>query len=1428
MQRTTDYLRMHCSSISRRIVKEDEVDNQTFVSLQRERCLRRLQQHDLPDWTSLKASLNDSAELKGISVKEVNDRLREFKNFACDLLGPLSQSSDLVDSTCAFLIQMIYQSYYVNKILGITHEHNAHVSAIFDESKVTSVLLNGVYGHCKFFLSLLQEDENSFAFFFSQGMQSQDPRVEPLEQMMDFPFGFNMHIRTDPFNSPPQSELPVVTWDSNEARVPDKIDSKETAWSLEYKKNGFKEEVEESEEESSEEYIIYDVSWLYESLQVLTPAMQELGLTMEDVMEMIRTNVADQSKSRESVEKELLSFFGETYIEFIRELVDHRGELFESFEDLYGQNTGQQSKGNANIPINFASLLKQKNTNRLPGQSIIVQTETEKKLFKMARKAHKKAVREMKSAKNEKSGKKLTQADIERMKAKKTKELLKAMSEPLFREKERPAEPVYEYVFDSFLEAKNSAAFIAGNKMILPNGFKRLEDKKWEEMTIPAPSKPPAEIISRFKLINVSDLDEVAQVGFAGVERLNQIQSIVYDTAYNSNENMLVCAPTGAGKTNIAMLTILHEIRNNITDDGTLRLNDFKIIYIAPMKALVAEMVENFSRKLKAFGIVVRELTGDMQMTKAEITKTQMIITTPEKWDVITRKASGVGLLQQVKLTIIDEVHLLESDRGSVLEALVARIIRNVESCQQMSRLVGLSATLPNYKDVAEFLSVSLNKGMFVFDNRFRPVPLELCFVGIKALGQAQQIKDMDDVLYDKVRDLVIEGHQVMVFVHSRNATSKTAINLLEEAGRRGESKLFMIDDYDGTTSRATRNARHKMLHELMPNGFAIHHAGLLRPDRNIVEKLFRDGGIKVLCCTATLAWGVNLPAHAVVIRGTDIYDPNHGGFIDISMLDVMQIFGRAGRPQYDTSGFACIITAHEKLAHYLSMLTCQFPIESKFLKYITDNLNAEIVAGTVADVTEGCFWLGYTYLFVRMKKNPLAYGMCYEDLNRDPYLQAKKRELIIMSARELHAARMIVFDEDKETFTSTDLGRTASHFYIKYDTIVTFNEKIQEDMMEDRLLQMLCSAQEFDQLKSREEEMEELFFLLNHSCKLLVNEIPESREGKVNILLQSCLSRTRLDSFSLSSDAAYVQQNIVRLVRGLFEYSRKCKWAALAHKTLLLSKMLDKRMWNFQTPFLQFSKRELDDETLHRLDQNSHLTPTRIKTDPEMTPDVIGRIVRNHAKGKVIKELANYFPLLDILVRTTVLNQFDTLFQLLVEIEYTPDFTWNDFYHGKVQGFWMWIYDLDTYEILHYEYVILSKLQVKEKKAVNISFRMAVNNSVTRMVLHVDSDYWLGCDRNQPITLGLESEDNKDTNYEPYLLTAFKEQQDTRDPTANIRMHERVRDRETKEDRAHLYPKSGNSRGGASGSSFGNNQRQSGNNRGRGGSRNSGSRGRR
>ncbi|KIJ27619.1 hypothetical protein M422DRAFT_271165 [Sphaerobolus stellatus SS14] len=177
---------------------------------------------------------------------------------------------------------------------------------------------------------------------------------------------------------------------------------------------------------------------------------------------------------------------------------------------------------------------------------------------------------------------------------------------------------------------------------------------------------------------------------------------------------------------------------------------------------------------------------------------------------------------------------------------------------------------------------------------------------------------------------------------------------------------------------------------ELFNDGFGIHHAGMLRLDRNMMERMFEAKAIKVLCCTTTLVWGVNLPAHAVIIKGTQLYDSSRGASVDLSVLDVLQMFGRAGRPGMETSGVGYICTTEDKLTHYLDAVMAQHPIESKFVAGMVDSLNAEVSLGTVANIKEAITWIGYTYLFVRMRRNPVIYGMTHDEPADDPQLSNK------------------------------------------------------------------------------------------------------------------------------------------------------------------------------------------------------------------------------------------------------------------------------------------------------------------------------------------------------------------------------------------------------------------------------------------------------
>ncbi|XP_053204419.1 U5 small nuclear ribonucleoprotein 200 kDa helicase-like [Panonychus citri] len=465
----------------------------------------------------------------------------------------------------------------------------------------------------------------------------------------------------------------------------------------------------------------------------------------------------------------------------------------------------------------------------------------------------------------------------------------------------------------------------------LPEGSFRKTKKGYEEIHVP--SLNPKPFGENENLIHIDQLPAYAQPAFTGFKTLNRIQSRVYSSAMERDENLLIRAPSGAGKTNVALLCMLREIGKHVNPDGTINVDDFKCIYVAPMRSLVQKMVRNFSDRLKSYGIKVAELTGDHQLSREQINETQIIVCTPEKWDIITRKDGERSFTQIVRLIIFDEVHLLHDDRGPIIETLVARVVRNQETAQDSIRIVGLSATLPNYEDVAEFLGVNRKTGLHYFDNSFRPVPQEQQFIGITEMKAIQRYQLMNEILYKKVEEQAGKN-QVLIFVHSRKETGKTARSLKDMFY--DNDKLHMFLKEGSSSAEILRKEADEVkdleLKDLMGYGFGIYHAGMSRVERTLVEDLFSDRHIKVLVSTATLAWGVNLPAHTVIIKGTQIYNPHKERWTELGALDVLQMFGRAGRPQYDCIGEGILITQHSKLQYYLSLLNQQLPIESQMV----------------------------------------------------------------------------------------------------------------------------------------------------------------------------------------------------------------------------------------------------------------------------------------------------------------------------------------------------------------------------------------------------------------------------------------------------------------------------------------------------------------
>ena len=115
--------------------------------------------------------------------------------------------------------------------------------------------------------------------------------------------------------------------------------------------------------------------------------------------------------------------------------------------------------------------------------------------------------------------------------------------------------------------------------------------------------------------------------------------------------------------------------------------------------------------------------------------------------------------------------------------------------------------------------------------------------------------------------------------MHARKETSKTAEAMRELAAKYATSNLFENVNHPSYSlwKRQVDKSRSQEVQQLFYNGMGIHHAGMLRQDRTLTEQLFECGLLKLLVCTATLAWGVNLPAHTVIIKGTELYDPERG-----------------------------------------------------------------------------------------------------------------------------------------------------------------------------------------------------------------------------------------------------------------------------------------------------------------------------------------------------------------------------------------------------------------------------------------------------------------------------------------------------------------------------------------------------------------------
>jgi helicase len=390
-----------------------------------------------------------------------------------------------------------------------------------------------------------------------------------------------------------------------------------------------------------------------------------------------------------------------------------------------------------------------------------------------------------------------------------------------------------------------------------------------------------------------ADIIEYYARAEAGITELYPPQAEAVEKGLLDGTNILAAIPTASGKTLLSELAMLSAIRSG-----------GKALYIVPLRALASEKYDQFS-KFREIGVKVGISSGDFDSREEYLGDNDIIVATSEKADSLLR--NDTHWIHDLTTLVIDEIHLLDSpDRGPTLEVTIAKLRRIIPRLH----IVALSATVGNANEIADWLDagcvrsewrpVDLREGVLL-DNTIHF--LERKGVDIR-IGKAGQVIAL-------VNDTLQDGGQCLIFDSSRRNAVSTALRV-SRALKPTDNKGPDIDPTDlidlANTVRESETDAAQKLADCIEHGVAFHHAGLISEHRKIVEDGFRSNRIKVIACTPTLAFGLNLPARRVIIKSYRRYDPNYG-MQPIPILEYKQMAGRAGRPHLDPSG-ECVLIA--------------------------------------------------------------------------------------------------------------------------------------------------------------------------------------------------------------------------------------------------------------------------------------------------------------------------------------------------------------------------------------------------------------------------------------------------------------------------------------------------------------------------------------
>ena len=674
-------------------------------------------------------------------------------------------------------------------------------------------------------------------------------------------------------------------------------------------------------------------------------------------------------------------------------------------------------------------------------------------------------------------------------------------------------------------------------------------------------------------------------------EKLNKVQESCFDLLFYTNENCLITAPTGSGKTLLFEISLARIIKENFNfNTKSFTKNNFKMIYIAPIKSLCQE--KSFDWKIKfsqnPLNLNILEFTSDNEyINYTQLNDANLILTTPEKFDVLSRKWKKIPeFFSEISLLLIDEIHLLnEENRGATLEAIVSRmklissLKRFKNSFIENFRIIALSATIPNIYEIGEFINVK-KSGLKIFGEEFRPVKIERIVLGY------QRGKNQNEYMFEKYLDYRIsnliqnysEGKSSLIFCQTQKGTINCAKQLVSDfnLGKLTSISSLMTKEDKRNLETLSYKISNKNLSQCVKYGIAFHNGGLNLNDRNLIENYFKDNLIKIICTTSTLAQGVNLPARLVIIKSTNCYRGNKVGYSEYNKIEIDQMIGRAGRIQFEKKGIAIIMTEKEKVEKF-SELSYSL-IESHLKENIVEHINAEIASGVIIDVDSALNWIKNTFMYVRMKNNPAKFGIKFKHNNQNKNEEIFNfiKEMILKIFNDLKLVDLIKFDETNLKVVPKKLCKKMSKNYVKFDTMkqIFLNlEKEKEktywitgEQIEENIIEMLSKSKEFLKYSSKMEERK----ILNQLNKEMLNGIKYKVKGSVDtnikksyVLIQSEISGIILDNWELrrqQNEISQISQRILKCIRGYYKTIDDCKGYIVS---LILSKCLLNQMWS-------------------------------------------------------------------------------------------------------------------------------------------------------------------------------------------------------------------------------------------------------------------------